>query len=54
MAPIIPEFPSKLDSGERVFPIRLSIGKSSSRESSDGLVGELFSHLIFFTLLLVN
>jgi hypothetical protein len=41
MAPIVPEFPSKLDAGERVYPIRFSIGQSATKESSKGQEGKL-------------
>jgi hypothetical protein len=39
MAPIVPEFPSKLDVGERVYPIRFSLGQSTTKEPGEGQEG---------------
>lgn len=40
-APLVPEFPPRLGPGERVYPIRFSIGTPIQNESGEGQVGEL-------------
>lgn len=40
MAPILPEFPSKLEVGERVYPIRFSIEQSTTKEPDEDQGGK--------------
>lgn len=53
-APLVPDFPAKLDSGERVYPIRFSIGRPVQNESAEGQVGELLTILGLLMFLIVN